>query len=250
MFNRKRYILRVLIFCLIYWYLAMFTLVYQHSDFLVINKHHGVSVHKDDNDQPLLAEVAKQTGDEKLYLIHRLDKMTSGLLLLGRNRKAAAELSANFANRDVEKFYVAIGTKKPKKKQGVVVGDMTRSRRSSWKLESSKENPAITQFFSTAAGNGRRLFLCKPHTGKTHQIRVALRSVGSGITGDEIYGCEAADRGYLHAFALSFPYQGQKQQFLCPPEAGMLWQTEEVKQALTEWQSPWELTWPNLSVKK
>lgn len=159
----------------------MFTLVHEHPDFILIHKHPGVSVHKDDNDQPLLAAVAAQTGDEKLYLIHRLDKMTSGLLLLGRNKEAAAELSGNFANRVVEKFYVAIGSKKPKKKQGVVIGDMTRSRRSSWKLESSKHNPAITQFFSTAAGNGRRLFLCKPHTGKTHQIRVALKSVGLAL---------------------------------------------------------------------
>lgn len=58
---------------------------------------------------------------------------------------------------------------------------MERSRRASWKLINSKENPAVTQFFSTAAQGGNRLFLCKPHTGKTHQIRVALKSVGSGI---------------------------------------------------------------------
>ena len=247
--NGKRYILRVSIWFVL-WYLVMFTLVYQHPDYLIINKHPDVSVHKDDNEQPLLAAVAEQTGDEKLYLIHRLDKMTSGLLLLGRNQQAASVLSGNFARRDVEKFYLAIGTKKPKKKQGVVIGDMTRSRRSSWKLESSKDNPAVTQFFSTAGGNGRRLFLCKPHTGKTHQIRVALRSVGSGIAGDMIYGCEEVDRGYLHAYALRFPYQGEWCQFICVPDRGELWQTAEVRQALNEWQCPWELSWPKLAVKQ
>ncbi|OAN13671.1 RNA pseudouridine synthase [Photobacterium jeanii] len=222
----------------------MFTLVHQHPDFLIIDKHPEVSVHKDDNEQPLLAAVAEQTGDEQLYLIHRLDKMTSGLLLLGRNKAAAAQLSANFAHREVSKFYLAIGTKKPKKKQGIVVGDMTRSRRSSWKLESSKQNPAVTQFFSTAAGEGRRLFLCKPYTGKTHQIRVALRSVGSGITGDSIYGNEEADRGYLHAYGLAFSYQGEMLQFLCPPQQGKLWQSEDVIAALAEWHNPWSLNWP------
>ncbi|UTV28626.1 TIGR01621 family pseudouridine synthase [Photobacterium atrarenae] len=227
----------------------MFTLVYQDPDFLVINKHPGVSVHKDDNEQPLLAAVAAQTGDAQLYLIHRLDKMTSGLLLLGRHRQAASELSACFAERSVEKFYLAIGSKKPKKKQGVVMGDMTRSRRSSWKLESSKTNPAITQFFSTTAGEGRRLFLCKPHTGKTHQIRVALRSVGSGIIGDDIYGSEAADRGYLHAYALRFTYQGTLRQFICPPEPGVLWQSPEVQSALQGWSSPWDLSWPKVAMK-
>ncbi|ELV7515407.1 TIGR01621 family pseudouridine synthase [Photobacterium damselae] len=227
----------------------MFTLVHEHPDFILIHKHPGVSVHKDDNDQPLLAAVAAQTGDEKLYLIHRLDKMTSGLLLLGRNKEAAAELSGNFANRVVEKFYVAIGSKKPKKKQGIVIGDMTRSRRSSWKLESSKHNPAITQFFSTAAGNGRRLFLCKPHTGKTHQIRVALKSVGSGITGDDIYGNEAADRGYLHAYALSFPYHGEQYRFLCAPTFGQLWQEADTVAGLEQWQQPWLLDWPKIGSK-
>ncbi|MCQ1060256.1 TIGR01621 family pseudouridine synthase [Photobacterium sp. ZSDE20] len=228
----------------------MFDILHTHPDFLVINKHPGVSVHKDDGDVMLMQEVAKQSGDKQLYLIHRLDKMTSGLLLLGRNREAAAALSACFANRDVEKFYFAIGTKKPKKKQGVVIGDMTRSRRSSWKLENSRENPAITQFFSAAAGQGRRLFLCKPHTGKTHQIRVALRSVGSGITGDTIYGNESADRGYLHAYALRFPYAEQQWQFICQPAQGELWKLTDTQQVLAEWVTPWELAWPRLPGKK
>ncbi|OTW27794.1 RNA pseudouridine synthase, partial [Vibrio parahaemolyticus] len=164
----------------------MFDILHTHPDFLIINKHPNVSVHKDDGDTMLLQEVAKQSGDEQLYLIHRLDKMTSGILLLGRNAKAASALSQAFADRQVEKFYLAIGSKKPKKKQGLVAGDMERSRRSSWKLVNSKNNPAVTQFFSLAAEPGERLFLCKPHTGKTHQIRVALKSVGSGIVGDPI----------------------------------------------------------------
>ncbi|AJR09380.1 TIGR01621 family pseudouridine synthase [Photobacterium gaetbulicola] len=228
----------------------MFDILHTHPDFLVINKHPDVSVHKDDGEVMLLQEVAKQSGDAQLYLIHRLDKMTSGILLLGRNREAAAKLSANFAERDVEKFYVAIGSKKPKKKQGVVIGDMTRSRRSSWKLENSRENPAITQFFSAAAGQGRRLFLCKPHTGKTHQIRVALRSVGSGISGDTIYGNELADRGYLHAYALCFEYAGYQWQFICPPEQGELWHLAETQLVLAEWATPWALAWPVLPGKR
>ncbi|MDO6706543.1 TIGR01621 family pseudouridine synthase [Photobacterium sp. 1_MG-2023] len=224
----------------------MFSLLHQTPDFLVISKDAGVSVHKDDQDQPLLAEVAAATGDQQLYLIHRLDKMTSGILLLGRHAQAASELSGCFARREVEKYYLAIGSKKPKKKQGTVIGDMSRSRRRSWKLEISRDNPAITQFISTAAGEGRRLFLCKPYTGKTHQIRVALKSVGSGITGDDIYGQEPADRGYLHAYALCFRYQGTAYQFLCPPSHGQLWQGDTVVAALGDWSAPWTLDWPVL----
>ena len=229
----------------------MFDILHTHPDFLIINKHPNVSVHKDDGDTMLLQEVANQSGDEQLYLIHRLDKMTSGILLLGRNAKAASALSQAFADREVEKFYLTIGSKKPKKKQGLVVGDMERSRRSSWKLVNSKTNPAITQFFSLAAEPGERLFLCKPHTGKTHQIRVALKSVGSGIVGDPIYNAgNEADRGYLHAFSLCFPYQDETHCFVCDPREykalGSKWHNETVSQGIDTWLSPWELNWPTI----
>lgn len=230
----------------------MFDILHTHTDFIVISKHPNVSVHKDDGDTMLLQEVAKQTGDVKLYLIHRLDKMTSGILLLGRSSSAASELSQMFAQRSVEKYYLAIGSKKPKKKQGLVSGDMERSRRASWKLLNSQTNPAITQFFSQAAEPGERLFLCKPHTGKTHQIRVALKSVGSGIVGDPIYNAGSeSDRGYLHAFALRFTYQHQDFEFVCDPRnhsvLGSKWNTDITCQGVEAWLTPWELSWPKIN---
>ncbi|WP_162046595.1 TIGR01621 family pseudouridine synthase [Vibrio taketomensis] len=229
----------------------MFDILYTHPDFLIINKHPGVSVHKDTGETMLLNEVAKCSGDSQLYLVHRLDKMTSGILLLARNAQAASELSQAFANRQVEKYYLAIGAKKPKKKQGLVSGDMERSRRSAWKLVNSQHNPAITQFFSVSAKPGERLFLCKPHTGKTHQIRVALKSVGSAIVGDPIYNAgDDADRGYLHAFALAFTYQQQAYQFSCDPREhrllGQKWQDAEVQAGIDAWLTPWQLAWPNI----
>lgn len=231
----------------------MFDILLTHTDFLLINKHPNVSVHKDDGDTMLLQEVAKQSGDAQLYLVHRLDKMTSGILLLARNAKAASELSKGFAERQVEKFYLALGSKKPKKKQGLISGDMERSRRASWKLLTSQTNPAVTQFFSLAAEPGERLFLCKPYTGKTHQIRVALKSIGSGIVGDPIYNAgNQADRGYLHAFALRFPYAGETYQWLCDPRhqeaLGEKWNSDIVSQGIESWLEPWSLSWP--SVKK
>ena len=227
----------------------MFDILYSHPDFILVNKHPNVSVHKDDGDIMLTHEVAKMSGDERLYLVHRLDKMTSGLLLLARNQSAASELSQLFANREVDKFYLAIGSKKPKKKQGLIKGDMERSRRASWKLIASQNNPAITQFFSLAGETGERLFLCKPYTGKTHQIRVALKSVGSPIVGDPIYNPSSeADRGYLHAWAIRFYYAGKEYSYICDPNdysgMGSKWKSDAALKALSEWQSPWALNWP------
>ena len=229
----------------------MFDILLEHPDFVVINKHPGISVHKDDGETMLLQEVAKVTQDTQLYLVHRLDKMTSGVLLLARHAIAASLLSQQFAQRAVNKWYLAIGAKKPKKKQGTIIGDMTRSRRSAWKLATTRTNPAITQFVSVAAQPGQRLFLCKPHTGKTHQIRVALKSVGSAIVGDPIYHqANAADRGYLHAFALQFDYDGTPYTVVCDPRAfsacGRLWLDSVIQDAIEQWSAPWELPWPAL----
>ncbi|MGL6315671.1 TIGR01621 family pseudouridine synthase [Vibrio sp. WXL103] len=228
----------------------MFDIVSETADFVVINKHPNVSVHKDDGETMLVESVATAIGCPKLFLVHRLDKMTSGLLLLAKTSTSAAALSELFAKRKVEKFYLAIGDKKPKKKQGLVCGDMSRSRRSAWKLNTSQENPAVTQFFSKPGEPGQRVFLCKPYTGKTHQIRVALKSVGSAIVGDPIYAPSSqADRGYLHAYSLGFEYLGEQHRFCVDPtqySLGELWRAEPVKIAITQWHQPWQLPWPTL----
>jgi tRNA pseudouridine32 synthase/23S rRNA pseudouridine746 synthase len=229
----------------------VFDVIYVHADFVLINKHPHVSVHKDDGDVMLLQAVSQRLDGQSLYLVHRLDKMTSGLLLLARSSAAARELSTGFAQRKIEKYYLAIGSKKPKKKQGLICGDMVRSRRSGWKLMTSRKNPAITQFFSRAAEPGERLFLCRPLTGKTHQIRVALKSIGSAILGDPIYNhSTVADRGYLHAYALRFSYQGQIYSFVCDPcampQMGDKWHALPVASGIEQWAEPWSLDWPDV----
>ncbi|KUI99363.1 TIGR01621 family pseudouridine synthase [Vibrio sp. MEBiC08052] len=232
----------------------MFRILFVHSGFVLIHKYPGVSVHKDDGDTMLVHEVSRQLGGEPLYLVHRLDKMTSGLLLLARSADAARELSTCFAERMVEKYYLAIGSKKPKKKQGVIGGDMVRSRRSGWMLTTAQTNPAITQFFSTAGEHGERLFICRPLTGKTHQIRVALKSIGSAIVGDPIYhNSHNADRGYLHAYALAFPYAGEWHRFICDPRhddaMGEKWREPAIVSGIETWSEPWLLDWPKIKQK-
>lgn len=233
----------------------MFEILYTHQDFLIINKYPGVSVHKDDGDTSLLNEVSKAVDGEPLFLVHRLDKMTSGLLILARSSRVAAKFGARFESHSIQKFYLALSEKKPKKKQGLIFGDMERSRRSSWKLLPSYNNPALTQFFSTSTAPGERLFLCKPLTGKTHQIRVALKSVGSPILGDPIYNPQSkSDRGYLHAYFLVFEYDGDEYEFRSSPlsqQFGLRWQSDEIRHVIDgEWASPMNLNWPKAPVKK
>lgn len=224
------------------------TVVFQSTDFVVVDKPAGMNFHSepdaDGQKQPgLVVFVQQQLGVEELYPVHRLDKMTSGLVILALNKPSAQAFQQLFETRQVEKYYLAISTHKPKKKQGWVKGDMIPARRGSWKLSKTIENPAITQFISQNTRPGERWFLLKPYTGKTHQLRVALKSLGAPIAGDERYelstDAKLEDRGYLHAFALRFQFHNEPYAFCVPPQQGSRFETVEGQTLLQQWQTPW-----------
>ena len=185
-----------------------FSLVDEQPDFVVLDKAPGVSFHSDDG-AGLVVQAAQSLG-YPLYPVHRLDKVTSGLIVLAKSSETAAELTRLFTSHQVEKFYLALSFAKAQKKQGWIKGDMAPSRRGAWKLLSSQQNPAVTYFISKGFEDlPFRAYLLKPFSGKTHQIRVALKSVGAVIAGDELYGADNADRVYLHAYALRFILQNR-----------------------------------------
>ena len=191
--------------------------IFECHDWAIFNKPCGISVQD-------YARILKAQYPN-IHPCHRLDKETSGLWLVAFSEKANQYFSSAFQNKHIHKVYIALTDKKPKKKQGKIVGDMDKSRRGQWKLLHTKDNPAITYFKSEGFNEGNRLNFCFPVSGKTHQIRVALKSNGTPILGDELYaGSSSSDRMYLHAFFLSFQWCGVTHQFHAYPEQGALWQ--------------------------
>ncbi|MBY5922747.1 TIGR01621 family pseudouridine synthase [Ferrimonas balearica] len=217
------------------------TIEHTHPDFLVVYKPAGVHFHSQDGNAGLVAKLEAQLG-ESLYPVHRLDTPTSGLVVLARHPAAAATLTEQFTAHQVEKRYLALSTQKPKKKQGTIKGGMAKARRGAWKLTQERENFAITQFISHSLRPGVRAFLLRPRSGRTHQIRVALKSLGAPILGDALYGGDEADRTYLHAWSLGFDWQGEWQQFWLSPRQGEVW-GEELAPLLSQWQSN-DPDWP------
>lgn len=224
----------------------MIPIVYEHEDWLLCHKPNDMDFHDDNGVLGFLSQLKAQVSDNNLLPVHRLDKPTSGLILVAKNHAACAQLCELFAQRKIEKFYVAICPSSLKKKQGLIIGDMAKSRRGTFKLLKSKENPAITQFFSHGLGEGKRLCLLKPSTGKTHQLRVACKSLGAAIVGDQAYGAEEADRLYLHAYALRFSYKEKTYEFIEEPNNGQYFLQDTFNTQFQEWQSPWSLSWPKL----
>lgn len=229
-----------------------FRLLYNHNDFVLVDKAPGVSFHSEAG--PGLVVAVEQALGRKLFPVHRLDKVTSGLLLLATSAQAAAQFTELFTARKIQKFYLALSLTKPKQKQGWVKGDMQPARRGAYKLCTSQTDPAITYFLSagfdaadSGVPQGARLCLLKPYSGKTHQLRVALKSQGAAIAGDALYQGAPADRVYLHAYALAFDWHGTRLQFVCPPQQGQWFVANgPLQKVMTDWAAPWDLAFPQL----
>ncbi len=230
----------------------MFKIITENQDFIVVDKAAGVNFHDEgDLGSGLHAQVKKHLNKHssinELYPVHRLDKMTSGLIVFAKTLPCAQIFGELFKQHKIDKYYLALSDKKPTKKQGLIKGDMAKSRRGMFKLLRSMENPAITQFFSYNIANKQRLFILKPHSGKTHQLRVALSSIGSPIIGDPLYySSSITDRGYLHAYALKFTYQDKSFEFLSEPNEGEYFTSAEINEQLRALKKPWQLNWPRL----
>lgn len=200
--------------------------LYENDALIVVNKRSGQSFHSEFEPGTLASlRSARDDEDERLYSVHRLDKGTSGVLVFAKTKEVARALSEAFEKRLIIKYYVGVSSKRPKRKMGSVIGDMKASRRSQWMLLKSRNNPSETKFvsFGCASGtdgvSGRRMFIFKPITGRTHQLRVAAKSLGAALIGDSTYGGLANPRLYLHAAAIRIPDLGfgPPVQIICSP---------------------------------
>jgi tRNA pseudouridine32 synthase/23S rRNA pseudouridine746 synthase len=229
------------------------TVVHETSGLLFVNKAPGLAFHaRAEHDDPgLLTLLRELRPGERLHSVHRLDRVTSGLLMVAKSADAARDVGALLRGRDVHKYYVALSARKPSKKMGRVMGDMERSRRGSWKLLRSMERPAVTSFVSRSVGDEGdrplRGFLLKPQTGRTHQLRVALKALSSPILGDPLYAAADAaaleERTFLHAAALRLPAghaalsddTATPIEVTCAPEEGATPAARAFFDAYTDW---------------
>ncbi len=179
--------------------------IYENKDFLIVSKPAGIEYH---GDSGLVALIRQDNA--QLIGVHRLDKDTTGAIIFAKNKEVASKLGLMFQNREISKTYIALAGNKPSKKQGMISGDIVKTRGGSYALKRSQDNPSITQFISKSLFDGVRLYWLKPKTGRTHQLRVVLKSIGVPILGDKRYGGDLSDRMYLHAFKLEFDWKGEK----------------------------------------
>jgi tRNA pseudouridine32 synthase/23S rRNA pseudouridine746 synthase len=216
---------------------------YRDAHLVALDKPAGFSLLADRSGAPCLWDALPALLDGKPYLVHRLDKGTSGVLLVARDQPTQSALTRAFAKRDVRKFYLAwvtgeltcagTGTidlplRPGRKSRYRVAGPREAILRTgaSWTL--TRRDPegleASTRFRVLARAHGRTLVLLAPRTGRTHQLRVHLAWIGHPIVGDSLYGRpEAPEQGaarlMLHCHRLVLPGQGT---YCAPPPPGFV----------------------------
>jgi 23S rRNA pseudouridine955/2504/2580 synthase len=219
----------------------MIKILYEDQDLLLINKPPGLPSHGtlDPARPSLISELQKQIK-QKLFLHHRLDRDTSGIVLLSKSKRANRPLTEIFRKHQVQKTYLAICKKGPAIAQQFKVINHLAARRGKNKvmhIESVKIGglPAETDFFVEKKFADCLLVKALPKTGRTHQIRVHLSGLKMPILGDQLYGGKSSlvARMMLHACELSFihPFEKKEVSISCQPPTDFQKILENLRQA-------------------
>lgn len=196
--------------------------IYEDADVVAINKPPGLTVHKTSADDPqtTLADLAlerwpeiRSVGEDSLRpgIVHRLDRDTSGIILLAKNQRAFEYLKKLFQDHTLRKTYLALVHGAPAKPSGTIDAPVARvGAKTTTRIHGTRdlvERSAITDYRTSRRFSNYTLLECMPRTGRTHQIRAHLKLLGCPIAGDPLYAAgkpsiPGLDRPFLHAWKL------------------------------------------------
>ncbi|MBI3764551.1 MAG: RluA family pseudouridine synthase [Chloroflexi bacterium] len=213
-------------------------IVYEDDDIIVIDKPAGMIVHPSAGHvRGTLAhavlghdpEIEGVGGEQRPGIVHRLDKETSGLIVVAKNDRAHRDLQRQFKSRAVEKVYTALVDGAPPTDRGRIetpIGRDPRNRKRMAVVSGDLGREAITEYRVVEKFQAHTLVEARPRTGRTHQIRVHFAFLGCPVAGDTVYGRRhstiATPRHFLHAarLTLALPSTGGRKVFDAPlPEA-------------------------------
>jgi 23S rRNA pseudouridine1911/1915/1917 synthase len=221
-------------------------IIFENDDLMVVNKPAGMVVHPSPgHDSGTLVHAALGHapemegigGEERPGIVHRLDKETSGLIVIAKNEQSHRWLQDQFRNRTVEKIYLALVDGKPPTPVGRVeapIGRKATQRKLMAVVPLEKGRAAVSEYRTLESFPDHTLLEVHPLTGRTHQIRVHMAFLGCPITGDTIYGKKkptvVLNRHFLHAYRLKIilPDEEQPRVF----EAGLPVELQRVLEEL------------------
>jgi len=209
-----------------------FTIAFGDEHLLLVDKGPGVVVHPARGHReltlsqqlaPLLAGSDFGPDPDRKGIVHRLDRDTSGLLVVARSEEALRRLQDALARRLIEREYLALVEGRPPARSGTIEAPVGRHPRVRTRMAVGGSNPrdARTHFVLERALAGTSLLRLRLQTGRTHQIRVHLQAIGHPVCGDPEYGTAGLlglERQFLHATRLAFdhPFTGERIEVVSP----------------------------------
>jgi 23S rRNA pseudouridine1911/1915/1917 synthase len=200
--------------------------IFENSDLIIVSKPAGMVVHPSPgHDSGTLVHAAlghspdimSIGGEERPGIVHRLDKETSGLIVIAKNEQSHRWLQDQFKSRTVEKIYLALVDGKPPTPTGRVeapIGRNTTHRKLMAVVPLEKGREAVSEYRTLESFPAHTLLEVHPLTGRTHQIRVHMAFLGCPVAGDTVYGKHKPtvelDRHFLHAYKLKITLPGEK----------------------------------------
>jgi 23S rRNA pseudouridine1911/1915/1917 synthase len=196
---------------------AQYAVAYEDEHLLVVDKPAGVVVHPARRHrsgtlaQALAGRAAGGDDPNRAGIVHRLDRDTSGLLVVARSDAAHSALKAMLKDRRITREYLALVEGRPAARAGTIDAPIGRDRRVRTRISTDTDEPreAVTHFETERALEGYTLLRVRLETGRTHQIRAHLKAIGHPVAGDPEYGRPGAlglSRQFLHAEHLAFTH--------------------------------------------
>lgn len=216
-------------------------IVYEDDDVIVVNKPQGMVVHPAPGHEHgtlvngLLEHTPLATinGELRPGIVHRIDKDTSGLLMVAKNDQAMLSLSAQLKAKTNQRKYLAIVHGNFKEDFGKINAPIGRSKKDRKKMDIVEDGrPAVTHFKVLERFNDYTLIECQLETGRTHQIRVHLKYIGHPVAGDPLYGPKNTLKGngqFLHAKLLGFKHPKTGKELVFEVDPPQNFQDELVK---------------------
>lgn len=213
--------------------MSEFTIAYEDQHLLVIDKGAGLVVHparghREATLSQLLAGSAAGGDPERAGIVHRLDRDTSGLLLVSRSEEVHRLLQAALAERRIEREYLALVQGRPPARSGTIEAPIGRDPRVRTRMAVGgvQAREARTHFVLERALPDTSLLRVRLDTGRTHQIRVHMQAIGHPVCGDPEYGAPGAlglERQFLHATRVAFdhPLTGEPIEVISPLPADL-----------------------------
>ncbi len=184
------------------------SIIFENNDFIVLNKWSQIATQGGSKIKTSIDHIIKNIN-EQFRLVHRLDKETSGLLLIAKNLNYAKKLSFLFKQKQITKFYVALCEGNPKNNVSEV---KLKIKNKKLKMEETLTNYKVLNKNKKISS-----ILFNPQTGKTHQLRIVSKKLGCPIVGDNkynVYSKYAKENLMLHAFGLRFSINNKKFEFI------------------------------------